>query len=297
MLDKTLYVLTGPTAVGKTALSLEWAQKNDAEIVYCDSTVIYKGMDIGTAKPTAAERALVAHHGLDLIDLTQVFSIQDYQQWALKTIQAIHARGKKVLVTGGSGFYLKSFFSAVIDDIVVEESIKNRVQALFETEGLLGLIRVLKEKSPDSFGRLDIHNPRRVIKALERVLMTGLSLLELEANWAKQQSLFVDYVKAVTLFKRDPEDLKMRIEQRVYAMMAAGFVEEVQSLIKKGICEHPVARHVIGYREIIDYLTGHTASDAELIQLIIQHTHQLVKKQHTFFKYQIPINTVINLNS
>ena len=128
--DADIFVVTGTTAVGKTETALRWAEEHDAEIVSCDSTNVYRGMDVGTAKPTREERARVPHHGIDLVSPREKFSVADYLAFAVPCVRALAARGKKILVAGGSGFYLKAFYAPVVDGIDVPESVRARVAAL-----------------------------------------------------------------------------------------------------------------------------------------------------------------------
>lgn len=291
-----LYVLTGPTAVGKTELGLAWAQAHGAEILYCDSTVVYKGMDIGTAKPTKAEQARVPHYGLNCVPVGGKFTIKDYVALALKVVKAVAAKGKPLLITGGSGFYLKTFFAPVLDAVEVPEEVSMQVKQIGEAEGLKGWLSLLKEKSPEGLGRLDIHNPRRVSKALERVLTTGKSLPELEAEWALVKSPFEGYEKKVCLLDRSVDVLKVRIAARAKAMMEAGLIEEVEYLITQGLLENAVACNTIGYRETIAFLRGEIPTKEALEALIITNTTQLLKKQRTFFRNQISVDYTMNLD-
>ncbi len=296
MTSPYLYVLTGPTAVGKTELGLVWAEANGAEILYCDSTALYQGMDVGTAKPTKAEQARVPHHGLDCVPVGGKFTIKDYVALALQVVKAVAAKGKPLLITGGSGFYLKTFFAPVLDAVEVPDEVSMRVKQIGETEGLKGWLRLLKEKSPEGFGRLDIHNPRRVSKALERVLTTGKSLPVLEAEWDLVKSPFEGYIKRVCLLERSAEVLKARIAARAKAMMEAGLIKEVEYLITQGLLENVVACNTIGYRETIAFLKGEITTKEALEALIIKNTTQLLKKQRTFFRNQIPVDYTMNLD-
>ena len=185
-----LYLLTGPTASGKSALALAWAQAHGAEILSCDALQIYRGMDLGTAKPTPAEQKLVPHHGLDLCDPSHTFSIAAYRDYAAQTVAAIHACGKTVLVVGGSGFYLKSFFAPVADDVEISPAIVAEVAALEKSGGLAALVARLKTASPAGTGSVDLKNPRRVSRALLRCLASGKSVPELAESFANQGTPF-----------------------------------------------------------------------------------------------------------
>lgn len=295
-MSKVLYLLTGPTASGKTAFGIQWAKANNAEILSCDSLLFYKGMDIGTAKPSEEEQREVIHHGIDILPVDKQFNIKSYCEFAKHTIQSIHAKGKQVLVVGGSGFYLKSFIAPVSDDIEISASINNYVLSIYENEGLEGLIKELGKLNPEGFGDLDICNPRRVLKALVRCLSSGKSLLELRKSFQSQTAPFAEFEKRVCILDRNPEVLKKRIEQRVFEMMELGLIKEVQGLIEQGIEKNPSAATAIGYRETIRWLkSGHDNED-DLAEAIILNTNKLVAKQRKWFRTQMKEAQVINLD-
>lgn len=292
----TLHILTGPTAIGKTELSLLWAEKNNAEILSCDSTLVYKGMDIGTAKPTSAERTRISHHGIDLVSVNKQFSIKDYLEYSLKTVQEICSRGKNILITGGSGFYLKSFFDPVLDSLPESPEIKATVEKLLLQEGLSSVVEKLKALNPGGVGELDLHNPRRVTRALERCLISGKSLAELQADFNQLQSPFASYPKKLTLLTRDEANLKARVSQRVKQMLKEGLVDEVKVLLSQGILDNPSAANAIGYRETIEALNKNLPLEA-LELSIIQNTFKLLAKQRKWFRHQIKPTKVLNLDN
>ncbi|MGF1449536.1 MAG: tRNA (adenosine(37)-N6)-dimethylallyltransferase MiaA [Opitutales bacterium] len=295
MADRTLYVLAGPTAVGKTALALEWAEANDAEILSCDTLLVYRGMDLGTAKPTPAERAQVAHHGINVVDAAQPFNVRAYLKLASEAVRAIHARGRRVLVVGGSGFYLKSFFAPVTDALEIPESICTEVAKLMEHEGLAGAVARLRAVSPEGLGRVDVCNPRRVVKALERCLASGLSVPALEALHASRGTPFDPYTKRLVLLERADAELKDRIRQRTQAMLEAGLVAEVRSLLGQGLLQNASAARAVGYRETIAWLESKADDLGDLLRAIETSTWQLVRKQRTWFRHQVPIERTVLL--
>lgn len=295
-MSDTLYLLSGPTAVGKTALSLEWAEANDAEILSCDSLLFYKGMDIGTAKPSSEERTRVPHHGIDLVLASQQYNISSYIEYAQGVIADLHLRGKKVLITGGSGFYLKAFLAPVVDDVEVSQEITKHVLDLYDEKGLEGLMAELMKLNPDGVGDLDIYNSRRVIKALGRCMTSGKSALELKSDFEAQDLPFGDYNTDVVILEREPEHLKTRIAKRVYLMLEGGLIEEVRELIEKGINDNPSAARAIGYRETIQWIEEGKTDLEELAQEIILDTNRLVAKQRKWFRNQIKGARLINLD-
>ena len=287
MEPKTLHILTGPTAVGKTELSLEWAEQYDAEIVSCDSLLFYRGMNIGTAKPRADERARVPHHLIDIHQPDSAMTIADYVARAERSVADIVTRGKRVLVTGGSGFYLKAFFGPVVDGVTMPTALREQIEAKLTNEGLASLVRELKELNPAGLGSLDRANPRRVTRALERCRASGKTLQVVKAEFDALPGVFSEFqIKGVCL-TREPEELNQRIEQRVDEMLAAGLVAEVRGLLDQGLSNNPSAARSIGYRETIAMLAGELP-EGELPATIVKNTKALVRKQRTWFRTQLP---------
>lgn len=286
-MSKTLHIISGPTAVGKTAFALGYAERENAEIVSCDASLFYRGMDIGTAKPTKEELARVPHHMIDICEVDESFDIVAFDAEARRVIGEIFERGKGVVITGGSGFYLKSFFAPVIDTVVVPADVRAAVVGLYEREGLEALLAELNRRSPDGVGNLDTQNPRRVLRALERCIASGRSLPVLQADFEALPEPYATFTKRLTLLERDPDELRKRIELRAKQMLEMGLVAEVAGLLERGIERNPSAAAAIGYRETIAFLAG-KLPEAELLPAIIQNTMHLVKKQRTWFRTQIP---------
>jgi len=310
---KVIHVLTGCTAVGKTELALAWSAANGAEIVSCDSLLFYRGMDIGTAKPTREERARVPHHLIDVCEPSEPMDIARYCTMARETVDRLSERpegGGPILVTGGSGFYLKAFFAPVVDNVAVPEEVRARVAEFSQEEAVAELLRLNRGEaatgaqaraatsaetsaasaaaaSAAALGGLDLANPRRVIRALERCLATGKTVAELRADFEAQPSLFADYEVRLTELVREPEELRKRVRERVAAMLRAGLVDEVRGLLARGIKENPSAAGAIGYRESIAVIEGR-APLAGLAEEITRNTFALVKKQRTWFNGSLP---------
>ena len=293
---RVIHVLTGCTAVGKTELALRWAEANGAEVVSCDSLLFYRGMDLGTAKPTRAELARVPHHLIDVRAVTEPMDVTYYVTLARAAVAEIHARGKAVLVTGGSGFYLKSFFSPVADGVEVGAEIRTTVRARLEREGLAALVAELHRLNPAGLGALDVQNPRRVTRALERCLATGRPLAELRAEFAAQPAPFADYEVRLCELVREKDDLDRRIAARVETMLRGGLVAEVRGLLAQGLKENSSAAKAIGYRETIEFIEGRLP-ESELAAAIAQNTRQLVRKQRTWFKTQLPAHALVDAAS
>jgi tRNA dimethylallyltransferase len=291
----TLLVITGATASGKTAYAIARAQALDAEIISCDSTLVYRGMDIGTAKPTAEERAAVPHHCMDLIGPDCEFSISDYIQAAAAAIREIRGRGKRILIVGGSGFYLKAFYRAVTDTIPVPPEVSEQVRELAAT-GAEALEKALLPFAPGKPDFLDWKNPRRVAKALERCLASGRPLAEIHAQFKDARGVFDAERKHTVLLEREPAELAVRIEQRVRAMLASGLVEEVRELRDSGKLRvgFPAAQ-AVGYRETLAWLNSGGTDEEALVASIALSTRQLVSKQRKWFRSQIPVDEVLRL--
>lgn len=280
---RLLHILTGPTAVGKTEWALRWAERHAAEIVSCDSLLFYRGMDIGTAKPTVAEQARVPHHLIDICEPAEQASVTQYVMLARRAVEEIERRGRAVLVTGGSGFYLRSFFAPVADEVDVPPAIRAEVAAL-PHEDAVARLRTL---NPGGLGALDVANPRRVTRALERCLASGRTLADMAAEFARRPGAFADWTVKLTRLEREPAELNARIEARVAAMLAAGLVNEVRALRAAGFERNASAARAIGYREVLAMLDG-VLPETQLAAEIAQNTRALVKKQRTWFRTQLP---------
>ena len=290
----SLYLLTGPTASGKTALCLRLAIELDAEIISCDSMQVYVGMDIGTAKPSPDELSAVVHHGIGVFPVTRGASVHDFSSLAAAAVEDIHARGKSVLVTGGSGFYLKSFLEPVCDDVVISKETRSMVAGLFKKAGLDGVVARLLELNPGGVGGLDLQNPRRVMRALERCLQSGYTVLQLRANLASLPEPYAGMEKRLCILQREDDSLRTRIQQRTRAMLNAGLVAEVRELIPLGLLENKSASASIGYRETISFIDG--TLESELEEAINLHTWQLVRKQRKWFRKQLSNAHSVNLD-
>ena len=283
-----LHVLTGCTASGKTEWALRWAEARGAEIVSCDSLLFYRGMDLGTATPTAADRARAPHHLIDVCDVRERMDVTHFVTMARAAVTDILARGRAVLVAGGSGFYLKSFFAPVADEVAVPAGLRTEVAALPLAEALPRL----RALNPKGLGELDTANPRRVARALERCLASGRTLPDLAADFARQPGPFAGYRVELAELAQPPAELERRIAARVEAMLRGGLVAEVQRLSAVGLRENPSAARAIGYREVIDFLDGRLP-EKNLAAEIGKNTRALVKKQRTWFRTQLPEHRVV----
>lgn len=283
----TLYFLAGVTASGKSSVALDWAEANQAEILSCDSIALYRGMNIGAAKPSVEDQRRVRHHGLDLSKVSERYDVSQYLHYAEKIVSEVYRRKKKILVVGGSGFYLRSFFAAVVDEVVIDGTIRQNVQELYQNDGLTGLISKLKQMNPSGLGEIDQANPVRVIKALERCTATGLSIQELKEEFEKKPTPYQNFQKKTCLLDRRDEEIEILIEARTRSMISEGLIGEVETLMKLGLTENYPASSSIGYRETLSYIRGEISKD-DLAKAIQLSTRQLVSKQRKWFRKYYP---------
>ncbi|HEY3307876.1 MAG TPA: tRNA (adenosine(37)-N6)-dimethylallyltransferase MiaA [Desulfuromonadaceae bacterium] len=279
MLSKLL-VICGPTASGKSDLALALAHELQAEIINADSMQVYRGMDIGTAKPTIQQRADITHHSIDVADPDRLFSAADFAEAAHQVISSIQARNKRVIVVGGTGLYIRALLKGLVDSPSGAGEIRQSLQAEAKAQGNQAMLDKLRRVDPESAGRIHPNNLTRIIRALEVHQLTGipLSRYQIEHGFAQQryQSLQVGiHVERQELYKR--------IEQRVDQMMAEGLVDEVRGLLTEGFSRDEKSMRAIGYKEINAYLAGEINLDTA-IQLVKRNTRHYAKRQLTWFK-------------
>jgi tRNA dimethylallyltransferase len=283
----TLFILAGAMASGKTELALNFAQKKNCEILSCDASAFYRGMDIGTAKPTSEEQQTVRHWGIDIAEPNEPFSIKDFVTYAQKCASDITKRGKNVLAVGGSGLYLKSFLSPVTDDIHPSEALQKELAVLEANGGIEALRERLLECDPYAPRYVELKNPLNVRKALERCLTTGLPLSEVLKNFQQQPTPYASLPKVTICLCRPLEILKLRIRLRVHKMLQNGLIDEVRRLKEEGkLLPNTPASAAIGYRETLNFLRQPTPL-SELEREIVNDTYGLVKKQLTWFRHQM----------
>lgn len=286
-----LIILTGPTAVGKTELSLKLAERIKAEIVSADSMQVYKYMDIGTAKPSPEERQLIPHHLLDLVEPDQDFSVADYQRYFEKAVASIYAKGRLPLLTGGTGLYIRACIQGF--DLMPGEplpSLRRKLKEQIEEYGPGYLYQSLLNVDPKAAAKIHPNDHRRVIRALEVFLSTGTPISQLQRNRNSNSKFKVVYI----LLNRDRDELYHRIEHRVEQMIGAGLVEEVDSLLKKGFSPQLKPMQSLGYKQICRYL-NQICSLEEAIASIKQETRRYAKRQLTWFRKE-PVDYVVTIN-
>ena len=276
--------LVGPTASGKTALSIEVARRLDGEIVSIDSRQVYRGMDIGTAKATGAERAAVPHHGLDLVDPTERFSAGRFAEYARDCIADIRARGRVPLLVGGTGFFLRALIEPLFDEPPLDPARRaglERALRDFGDDTLRGWLRALDPATESSLARGG--GRQRVLRALEVALLTGHPL----PWWHAHAPARAPGAKLlVVVLELERAELDCRIDARVHAMVDAGLVDEVRGLLRAGVPYDAPAMSATGYREIVEHVEGRSSLD-EAIARIQLATRQYARRQLTWFRNQI----------
>jgi tRNA dimethylallyltransferase len=275
----TRWFLTGPTAAGKTAVSIELARLISAEIVSMDSMALYRGMDVGTAKPTPAQRALIPHHLLDVLDPGEEFSLAQYVALANKTAAEIHARGRQALFVGGTPLYLKALLRGIFEGPSADWPLRSALKEQAEREGREALHARLAKVDPAAAARLHPSDLRRVIRAIEVFEKTGVPI----SQWQQQFDQPADRSKNVVfLLNWARQVLHRRIDERVVRMFQAGFVDEVRSLAASGPLGR-TARQAVGYHEVLAHLEGQHDL-AETIRRVQQRTRQFARRQMTWFR-------------
>ena len=272
--------LVGPTASGKSALALDIAERLGAEIVSADSRQLYRDLDIGTAKPTAAERARVPHHCLDLVDAAAAFDAARFREAAASAIAGVAARGRPVLVVGGTGLYVRVLLHGLCPAPPRAPALRAALTARMEARGRPALHRALATIDPDAARRIGPQDGVRLVRALEVALATGTPLSRWQARHGFAEA---PYDALVIGLARPTPELDRRIGARAEAMMAAGFLEEVRALRARGLSPDAPALRTVGYREMLACLEGRLDAGAALAATV-RATRQLAKRQRTWFR-------------
>ena len=280
-MKQPLIVLTGPTAVGKTALSIELAKALNGEIISADSMQVYRHMDIGSAKITKKEMDGVPHHLIDVLEPWEEFNVTRFQSMAKEAMKGIYSRGHVPIVTGGTGFYIQ----ALAYDIDFTENedhsgLRAELEQLAEEKGEAFLHQMLAEIDPESAEAIHANNAKRVIRAIEYYRLTGEKISEHNKREREKQSPYDLYYYVLN---RDRKTLYERIDQRVDIMMEQGLPDEVNRLKAMGCTRDMVAMQGLGYKEMLDYLDGKISLE-EAVYIIKRDTRHFAKRQLTWFK-------------
>jgi tRNA dimethylallyltransferase len=269
--------LAGPTAAGKSAVALALAERMGGEIISVDSMQVYRGLDLGTAKPTLEERARVRHHLVDVCDLRERFDAAQFVRRAQRAAEEIQGRGRTPIFCGGTGFY----FTALLDGLGEAPPADAGLRAELEAAPLEALLTELRDRDPVRFEKIDRRNPRRVVRAVEVIRLTGKKISGQRNPWEPSRS--PEHNARLFCLTRAAEDLRHRIEARVEEMFARGLVAETRHLLGLGLAENQNAMQAIGYRQVVEHLRGQRGL-GETIELVKTRTRQFAKRQLTWFR-------------
>lgn len=289
MKDTKVIVILGPTASGKTGLGIRLAKSLNGEIISGDSMQVYRGMDIGTAKPTHAETEGIPHHLIDILDIKEKFSVADFCLLAAEAVRDISSRGKTPIIVGGTGMYIETLVSGrLYETESADEEKRREYEAYARENGADALHALLRDLDPVSAEKIHPNNVKRVIRAIE-IASSGdktKSRLE-ETNLAEKP------FRSLMLYLTPPsrEVMYERINRRVDIMMEEGLLEEVKSLDKMGLRETPTASQAIGYKEFFPYLDGECTLE-ESVEKLKQHTRNYAKRQTTYFGHMTELISV-----
>jgi tRNA dimethylallyltransferase len=276
-----LVILTGPTAVGKTSLSINLAKAINGEIISADSMQVYKRMDIGTAKITSEEMQGVCHHLIDVLEPTEDFNVARFKELALKAMEEIYAKGKIPVICGGTGFYIQALLYDIdFKENEVDKTYRNQLEKIGDEKGNEYLHEMLKDVDPKSAEDIPAANRKRVIRALEYYHQTGEMFSVHNALQREQKS---PYNFAYFVLNDDRQLLYNRIDARVDKMFEEGLEKEVDSLLAEGLKKGMTAMDAIGYKEVISYKNGEMTIE-EASELIKKNSRNYAKRQLTWFR-------------
>ena len=281
--------VVGPTASGKTALAIELAKELDGEVISCDSMQIYRGMDIGTAKPTSEEMQGIVHHMIDICDPTEDFSVSRYTDMATPILNDVLARGKTAIIAGGTGLYVDSLIRGNDFSPIPATGHREKLEARIEAEGIDPLLAELWNVDPES-AENSMRNPRRIIRALEIYYETGETIT---AHNLRTKAIPPRYNPIwIGLDFTNRADLYARIDKRVEIMLELGLLDEIKGLLASGIPEKATAMQAIGYKEFVDALAGR-ASLETAVAMVQQSSRRYGKRQLTWFRRNENMNWII----
>jgi len=270
--------IAGPTAVGKSEIALQLAEQLGGEIISVDSMQVYRGLNIGTAKPSAAERARVPHHLIDMAELTERFDAARFVALAQRAVSEIEARGGVPVFCGGTGLYFKALLEGLGEAPASDAKLRAELEAAPPAE----LLAELAERDPETYAVIDRQNPRRVVRALEVIRLTGKKFSEQRATWGAASDT-TPQVPHFFCLTRPTAEMHTRINIRVDKMFAAGLVAETRRLLEHGLAENPTAMQALGYRQVVEHLRGQRGLP-ETIELVKARTRQFAKRQLTWFR-------------
>jgi len=280
VLGDDCWILSGPTAAGKTALSLLLARRLDAEIVSVDSMAVYRGLDIGTAKPTPAQRAEVRHHLVDIVEPGEIYTVARWLADAAAAVESCRSRGKRVVFVGGTPLYLRALRDGLDPQPAGDPEFRRRLEAEVEATGPAPLHARLAAVDPVAAARIHPNDARRIIRALEVVEVTGQPL---PTSWADPRPLHPVFGRQMLVLDQPRQTLRERIDRRVEMMFADGLIEETRIAAAQPGGIGATARQAAGYAEALEVLVGKMTPE-QAIQLTQQRTRQLAKRQLTWLR-------------
>jgi tRNA dimethylallyltransferase len=275
-----MILILGVTASGKGQLAFDLAESLGAEIISIDSMKVYRRMDIGTAKPPKEARERTKYHLIDIVEPSDSFSVGAFLDAAVHAIDQIKSRKREIIAVGGTALYIKALLYGLFEGAGTDERIRAELQAREQAEGLAGLYRELTRIDPAAAERINPNDSRRIIRAIEVYKITGRPISNLQKQWDKHNT---KHDWTIIGLRRDRADANGRINKRAKKMLAAGLVDEVESLLAEEKPLSKQARSAIGYAEIIDYLSGRIGLE-DASELIKKNTRRLAKNQRTWFK-------------
>jgi tRNA dimethylallyltransferase len=279
-MEPRLVFIVGCTASGKGSLGRELARRTGAEIISIDSMKVYRGMDVGTAKPSAEVRREVPHHLVDVVDPWEEFSVARFIELADGAIADIHRRGRAILVVGGTPLYIKALSEGLFEGPGADRQVRERLEATATERGAAALHESLRGVDPKAAGRIHPNDLRRIVRALEVHELTGRPISDLQAQWDRDRKKYECVFFGI---RREKEDLHRRINERVRKMISHGLVDEVRHLLALPRPLSAAAKQALGYAETIAHLAGKISLD-EAVEMIKINTRQFAKSQRTWFK-------------
>lgn len=280
-IDKTVVVIAGPTASGKTDLAVNLALNANGEVISADSMQIYRYMDIGTAKPTKEEMKGIPHHMIDIADPDESYSVALYKKDAENCIKDVLSRGKLPIIAGGTGLYINSLiYNIKFSETVTDEEFRKKMNHIAQTEGPKVLHEMLQKVDPESAAKIHFNNVKRVIRALEVYEYTKKPISQHQKESRMEPP---EYRYLVFILNMDRDKLYERINKRVDKMLEAGLVDEVKMLLEMGYEPGSTALQGLGYKEIISYLNNEVPFD-EAIRILKRDTRHYAKRQLTWFR-------------
>lgn len=290
---RPILVILGPTATGKSALGMKLARRLGGEIVNADALQVYRGLDVGTAKPPPADRREIPHHLIDVLDPHEPFSAGEFARRARAAIADVQGRGNVAIVVGGSGFYLRALLEGLSPIPRGDGALRARLDRRLGTEGLEALRRELAELDPETAARLSPGDRQRILRALEVALASGRPL----SAWIRDQPFGRRRLKAQRIGLTMPRSILYdRIADRVREMVERGWIHEITSMLDRGIEPEAPAFQAIGYRQLIRHLRGQGSLD-EALDDIIRATRQYAKRQMTWFRKERDIRWIPALSA